>query len=130
MWYNKYLNKGFADKGRGPNLFDCWGLVQHVYKIERNIDLPSYLDSYQHTLECQAIAEKIEQEQKKWDLVNEPKEFDVIILRMNGLPMHVGIITNPNYMLHCIQGVGTVHESYNNMRWKSKVVGYARYRIS
>ena len=36
------VGKPYKIGGRGPNAFDCWGLVRYVYKELLNIELPVY----------------------------------------------------------------------------------------
>jgi probable lipoprotein NlpC len=119
----------FAEKGRDRKGFDCWGLVRDVYDKHCGISLPSYDKIYQSTVhDGKDISAKIlEQRSKEWITVTEPLEFDVIIMRMRGLPMHVGLVTRPSFMLHCHEGVGVSHENYTSARWVNRVVGFARY---
>lgn len=119
----------FADKGRGPDSFDCWGLVKAVYSKHKGIELPSYDDIYQDTIkDCAAIsANVIERTSNEWTPTDAPHEFDVVVLRMRGLPMHVGMVTKPDYMLHCHEGVGVSHERMTDARWVNRVLGFYRY---
>lgn len=42
-WVNKYLYSNYEDGARGPDKFDCWGLVRHVRHFELgHALLPSY----------------------------------------------------------------------------------------
>jgi cell wall-associated NlpC family hydrolase len=125
-WWNDYIGLPFVEKGRDERGFDCWGLVRHIYINRLDIYLPSYSESYEKVTDYSAVSEKIKKESEQWLLVDSPKEYDVILLRVNGLPMHVGIITRPNHMLHCMLNVGVIHEKYTGLRWKDKVLGYGR----
>lgn len=128
MWWNKYLGNDFAERGRGPDTFDCWGKLMLIYEKERGILLPSYIEHYESTNDREKIGETIFRErQERWVQVEQPKEFDAILLKMRGVPMHVGIVTKPGYMIHCERGVGTVHEKYDAMRWANKITGFFRY---
>ena len=130
MWWNKYLGDNFEIKGRGPDKFDCWGLVKYVYERDhpQKLILPGYDELYQNTNERENISNIIFSEKKKhWREISEPQEFDVVLLRMRGVPMHVGIVTGNGLMLHCSRGVGTSHEKYNGIRWRNKVLGFYRY---
>jgi cell wall-associated NlpC family hydrolase len=129
MWWQKYLGENFAEKGRGPDLFDCWGLLRWVYFHDHidKIVVPDYLEFYDSTNEREKLGELIDKESRAWKEVTDPKPFDCIVLRMRGVPMHVGIVTQKGYMLHCAQGVGTVHERYDSLRWVDKVLGFYRH---
>jgi cell wall-associated NlpC family hydrolase len=130
LWFGKYMNIEFAEKGRTIEGLDCWGLVQLVYKHELGIELPDYLECYETTNDRDKLAEVINKESDlywKHPKLGEEKEFDIIILNMRGVPMHVGIVTKQGYMIHCAKGINTVHENYKNMRWANKIKGFARY---
>lgn len=129
-WWNKYLPCPFKEKGRSLDGFDCWGLFKHIYKNDHpdQIILPGYEELYDNTNQREELSDVIfDQTQKHWVEYDAGNEFDAIILRMRGVPMHVGIVTKPGFMLHCVQGVGTVHETYDGTRWKNKVLGFYRY---
>lgn len=128
-WYSKYIGIPFVDKGREESGLDCWGLVRLVYKNELDIDLPDYLDYYESTNDRFATAKIVEYESNEnWIIPDDVKEFDVIILNMRGVPMHVGIVTKDKHMIHCARGIGTTHENYRTSRWKHKVEGFARWK--
>lgn len=130
MWWNKYANKKFEIKGRGPDTFDCWGLLQWIYAHDdpRGIILPGYEEFYEDTNDRDTLSQVIfEQRRERWREVTDPQQFDAILLRMRGVPMHVGVVTKPGHMIHCAYGVGTTHERFNSMRWRDKVLGFFRY---
>ena len=129
-WANKYMIIPFVEKGRSFDGADCYGLVRLIYKNELGIELPDYLGLYESTNDREKLSKIINDESsKKWLNPEKGKEkpFDVIILEMRGVPMHVGIVTKPGYMIHCAKGINTVYENYRNMRWEHKIRGFARY---
>jgi cell wall-associated NlpC family hydrolase len=127
-WYQKYLPIPFKEKGRGWDGVDCWGLPFLAYPKERNIILPDYLDVYQSTNDRDILGQTIQNERNsKWKAPEVPATFDIIILKMRGVPMHCGIVIKPGLMIHCAKDINTVIERYDSLRWKNKVVGFARY---
>jgi len=40
-WINGYMSAVYEDGGRGPNAFDCWGLVRDV--LHKYFDVPELL---------------------------------------------------------------------------------------
>lgn len=131
MWWNDYVGIPFVERGRDASGLDCWGLVKLAYEEIRGISLPSYEWVYQ---DVEADAKDISgaiinQSAMFWHNVTAPtsREFDVIIMRMRGLPMHVGLVTKPRHMLHCIEGSGTVHECFDSDKWRNRIVGFVRY---
>lgn len=131
MWWNDYVGIPFADRGRERDALDCWGLVRLVYENERGITLPSYEWVYHDVgKDCKDISAAIvDQSAAYWQPATKAgaREFDVVIIRMRGLPMHVGLVTKQGYMLHCIEGSGTVHECYEAEKWKHRIVGFVRH---
>lgn len=128
LWWNKYINIPFEEKGRTEKGADCWGLIRIIKQREEGIILPSYDDLYETTNEHSHVGKVVSSVRAAaWIDIEQPRAFDVIILKTYGVPMHVGIVTKPNYMLHCSYGIGTVHESYKTMKWKNKVCGFSRY---
>lgn len=130
MWWNKYIGAGFQIKGRGPDVFDCWGLLQWVYAHDHPARpaLPGYEEFYEDTNDRDTLSQVIfEQRQARWREVTAPQEFDAVLLRMRGVPMHVGVVTKPGHMIHCAHGIGTTHERFDSLRWRDKVLGFFRY---
>lgn len=118
----------FKDKGRGEDGADCWGFGRIIYEKELGIILPSYDDLYDHTVHKGTVSKTIiGVRDDMFETVEKPQPFDFIILRLCGLPMHIGIVTKPNFMVHCSKDVGVSHEKYNGMRWNNKILGFARY---
>lgn len=123
------MNIPFVEKGRDENGCDCWGLVRLIYKNELGIELPDYLDVYETTNDSELLSQVIKSESDAfWENVDKPEEFDVVVLNMRGVPMHVGIVTKPNHMIHCAKGINTIHEHSGTVRWKHKIVGYGRWK--
>lgn len=107
---------------------DCCGLLTQIYKNELGIELPDYLDLYENTIDHQVISKAmLFEKQSRWVDVDDPQEFDVIVLRIRNVPMHLGIVTKPKHMIHCSRGINTVHERFDGMRWKDKIIGYSRW---
>ena len=128
MWHNKYMKIPFVEKGRDENGCDCWGLVCLIYKNELGIKLKSRSEDYSDTNNVETVNGTINNERMEWEDVTKPDMFDVVILSMRGLPMHVGLMVDGKHMIHCQRGVGTCFERLDTLRWKNKVVGYSRWK--
>lgn len=132
-WWHQYLKCPFHDKGRTPAGFDCWGLLRWVYAHDHPLkhDLPDYLDCYDNTNDRDRLAKVIfEEKELQWREIKAPETpqpFDAVLVRMRGVPMHVGIVTIPGSMIHCGRGVNTTHEPYTATRWKNRILGFYRY---
>lgn len=127
-WWNKYMYIPFKEKGRDESGADCLGLMRIILKNECGIILPSYDDLYENTIHKESVSGAIDNVQKElFKTVVAPMPFDIAILRFCGLPMHIGIVTKKNFMIHCSKDIGVCHEKYTGMRWKDKIIGFVRY---
>lgn len=132
-WVGDYIGLPFLARGRGENgSYDCWGLLRHVLAEQRGINLPSLADRYDSTLVKNAaqMAQVIAHESARaWLPVTAGHEetFDVIEMRINGHPMHVGLVVARGLMLHIEDGCESVIENYHSAKWRHRVTGFWRY---
>lgn len=128
-WQKKYERVPFVERGRIMSGADCWGLVCLVYAQERGIVLPSYAEAYESTDDRARLAEIVSHEsQQGWQAVDRPQPFDVILLKMGGIPSHVGIVIDRQRMIHCQRDIGTAIEKINSIRWRDNVAGFFRWQ--
>lgn len=129
-WWHKYLQIPFKTNGRDRSGLDCWGLVWLIYQQELGIDLPSYSHLYDDTTDPAQVGMVCAEDRTAFALQIEPHQrqpFDVVLLRMRGMPMHVAICTKKQWMLHCSAGVGVSHEKIYSMRWADRLLGFYRH---
>lgn len=128
-WCAAYVGRPFAEKGRGPDGYDCWGLARGVL-IDRFgvVDLPDYGRSYAHCNDRETVARTFEAGVRDgWREVCTPRPGDVIILRLAGRPWHCGIIVAGHWMMHAQVGAGVVLERWTRDLWRNRVEGFYRY---
>ena len=110
---------------------DCWGLVKLIYERELGIILPGYEWVYSTTEDAPAISETINKEKSFGGWIQVPegkeKEFDVALIRMDGLPMHVGVVNGNKRLLHVLAGTNSSNPKYNSLAWKNRILGFYRY---
>lgn len=129
MWAAQYVGAPFKDGGRGPVNYDCWGIVQAVYRNQLGIDLPHYgeisaKDLLRVRREIAAGAAS-----EPWQQVEIPREFDVAVMR---LPAgrghgHVGVMVDPHHVLHVEQGSGAAIERTDAATIRNRIMGYWRH---
>lgn len=128
MWWKKYEKIPFKDKGRDENGCDCYGLGRLIYRNELKIELPDLLDAYDSVDDKPTLERIIEEDQKKnWIESPWPAPFDFAVIRMAGLPIHIGIVTKVGYLLHCKKDVNTLHVPYTGPRANIKVLSFNRW---
>ncbi|MGB1560812.1 MAG: C40 family peptidase [Sinimarinibacterium flocculans] len=126
-WAAWYVGMPYADKGRGPEAFDCWGLVQRIYADQFGIDLPGFENDYPHSADRMATAAVISRECGTWSRVDRPRVGDVIVLAIGGRPCHCGIAVSATTMLHTLTGTAACIESLAGLRWRHRIEGIYRH---
>lgn len=66
----------------------------------------------------------------KWEAIPSGKEqpFDIILLRILGFPMHIGVVIEKRKMIHVFKGSNTTIENYTSAQWRHRVLGFYRYK--
>jgi len=130
IWAGHYIGLRFKEHGRDISGVDCWGLVRLVLAEQFGIALPSYIREYDNTLRQDQIGALVERESQKWRIIKQGDELagDVIVMRVRGAPMHVGLVLGDKHMLHIESGINSVIEAYTKPRWVDRIVGFYRYK--
>ncbi len=130
FWAGHYIGLPFQDHGRDRSGLDCWGLVRLALAEQAGLALPSYIKAYQRSTQVEKISALIDRESKKWQAVPPGGEAcgDVIVLRVRGKPMHVGLVLGDQQMLHIECGINSVIERYTGPRWAERISGFYRYK--
>jgi cell wall-associated NlpC family hydrolase len=127
-WVRGFVGRPFAFGGRGPEAFDCWGLVRAVLADRFAIALPGYEAGYPASeADREDLAGLISRHLPDWRPAGEPAPGDVVLMRHGRHPCHVGVVVAPRLMLHAEEGTGAVLEPWDGPRWARKVVGIFRY---
>ncbi|MBN9243373.1 MAG: C40 family peptidase [Mesorhizobium sp.] len=116
-------------KGRTRDGADCWGLAMLVYREELGIDLPDHAAEYlddRDAAEIAAIAGR-EKVAGRWQKVEEPRLFDLLLFTVGGHDSHVGIYVAPGQMLHTIKGDYAKIGRYDIAPWRGRFVGAYRW---
>ena len=128
-WVAEYVGLPFADHGRTREGCDCWGLVRLVLAERFGLDLPAYAEGYATTADREAVARLVEGGKGPWQEITPGQERcgDVLLLRVMGLPCHVGLVVAPGWMLHALKGVDAALGRYGAMVWRRRVLGHYRH---
>ncbi len=130
LWAGRYIGVPFSELGRDWSGVECWGLVRLVFCDEFKVILPSFLRRYEHTRDCEAIGRLVLSEIPTWQKIESGAEQlgDVVVLRVRGQPMHVGIVLGDQSMLHVESGINSTIENYRSARWADRLFGFYRYQ--
>lgn len=128
-WAAGYIGLPFKAHGRDRAGMDCWGLVRLVLAEQFAVFAPSFSANYESTEDAATLGALITDHARLCIKVppGQEKCGDVIVLRMKGAPMHVGMVLGDNFMLHIERGVNSSMESYKNIRWRDRVYGFYEY---
>lgn len=121
--YADLIGKPFRDGARGPDAFDCWGLLQVVLRRMGHspTDFPS-----DPSLLFQAITDE-------WQAVEHASQVqpgDGILLRSPdpAYQWHVGVVISPGHFLHTVRDVNACIGRYDLQPWRRRIAGFYRYR--
>jgi len=121
-WASDYIGKPWVSMARGPDTFDCWGLIYDIYKTQYNIELAlNVIDPKNVSAYGKAINEG--KEHPEWKEYDAPQEGFVVPVSKQNLFHHVGIWLelDGGLILHCYEGGCVVAQSLHSMKtqfWK------------
>lgn len=87
-WAEWYLERPWVIGARGPDAFDCWGLIYWIYKHQYDIELPAYpgVDAKNLSLVTKMITAGAEG--SDWTQVDKPVEGCVVAMSKNTRRLH------------------------------------------
>jgi len=129
MDIKKYIGIPFKSCGRDYSGLDCWGLLRLIYREMRGIQLSSYTNEYVDARFYDKVSDVVNAHIPEWLLIERGMErpYDAVILRLRGLPIHIGMVVKPGLMIHVLAKVNTCLERYNTPMWDKRIRGFYRY---
>lgn len=92
-WVYDYLGKPWKAGARGPDCYDCFGLLYDVYRKLLAIEIaPGTAEPLCPSSALAAI--KASAGSEEWQRLKEPKEFCAVAMGRRGAVFHVGIWTD------------------------------------
>jgi len=127
--FSPYIGIEFKSCGRDRSGLDCWGLLCLIYKERLGISLPSYIDEYTDAYSYRKISDAVNTHLPEWIPIKAGSEkvFDVVIFKLRGLPIHLGMVIKPGQMIHVFSRLNTCIERYNSPLWAKRIRGIYRY---
>lgn len=120
-WLKHYVGLPFEK-------YNCWQLVCLVYLEQFAIRLPTYADEYQNYRDKDNIKKIYERELgSSWRRVSRPEFGNIIALRVEGQPWHVGMIVDKHRMLHTDCNIDSVIERFDGPLWERRIIGFYEY---
>lgn len=135
--FDKYIDIPFKHRGRDYDGCDCFGLIRLIYKEERGIDLPDYLDIDYNCFLSEEGEEHIEKIyayhlQNGWILAQPPyRIWDGLIFYASEKKVvadHIGLHIGDGKFVHTSAFLGISLVGKLEGIWKSRLYGAARWR--
>lgn len=125
------IGKPWANKGRGPDVYDCWGLAMEVCaRFGRAI--PDYginalaAQMINKTYAC--LLGDAEIGAGPWDIIFRPEPGDIVAFKnADSIVSHVGVFLGNGLFTHVQADIRVSIERVNAIEWKNRVAGYYRY---
>ncbi len=122
--WNQWVGLPFRARGRGPDKFDCYGLIRAVLLDARGMTLPAFLD------DGVPIDQEAHDHLERWVRVDVPHpiQFDILCFRMPNRLSHLGLaVDNVGLFLHLMMGGNSLVERLRISSWRCKLTGVYRY---
>ena len=129
-WVADYVGVPYRMLGRSRDGADCWGLVRLVYADRLGIALPAYDGrGFRGRASVPDVARLVADARGAWREVPEVAAAppDLVLLRVHGQPVHVGLLVAPGIMLHSLAGHDSAVERLDSLAWARRVIGYGRW---
>lgn len=119
-WVEGLIGKPWVAGGRGPDKFDCWGLVTWVYNHVLNIELPQvpFIDPKDVSQVARQIAKASICGQ--WERLAKPEALCVIPMSTARAFHHVGLFLpiDGGTVLHAFDKANVIAQTFPSLRAK------------
>jgi len=126
--WSGFVGIPYQPHGRDRAGCDCWGLVRIIYAEAYGIELPAYAGDYPCEAERARVAGLVSARSAAppWSAVDVARRGDLLVLRVNGLPSHVGVALDDRRMLHARTQQSEV-ERFDGGAWRRRIAGVYRH---
>jgi len=122
------IGKPFKDGGRGPEAYDCWGVVLEVF-ARFGIELPDYKIC---AFEAAKINEQIDACRNQWEPVEHPATKDaplLVVIRNDPVFCnHTGVYAGYGKFIHILNKTHVIIDRLDHPLWRKRIEGLYRWR--
>lgn len=103
--------------------FDCFQLYRLFQQKLNGIEIPKHF--YGDPLDVDHISQVVKDNKISYKRIQKPALGDIILLRVFGVPSHIGIYLDQDRFLHTQKQTGSIVEKLN--KWEKRIIGFYRY---
>lgn len=118
MNLDDYIGLPYREGARGPDAYDCWGIVAEVLRAARGWSLPDWYQSAPGPQAAsRAISAAVEGEVAggRSVRVDAPEDYDIAVVGSGTRPHHVGVYIHGG-VLHASRGLGSTWHQLGRFR--------------
>lgn len=125
MDIRQYIGIPYQPHGNPPESADCWTFVRWVSDEEFGNPLPEYFYTAETVREfaIDNIVQQRLQLGEVWVEKDKPDEGDVLVFKVKGYDLHVGIYIGNNYFMHSFPGRNSTIEELTDINWRHRLTG-------
>ena len=125
-WVNDWVCKTYEHNGRGPDVFDCWGLLRAVYHERTGIALPEWTIDNPARANVSRIITSHRDKGHAME-VSQPQDLDIVMVAKASKCFHVGLYIAGG-VLHSSKSLGSsTYERLNDFIAVSGTVRFYRW---
>lgn len=114
----------FEYGGRGPDSYDCYGLVMECFRRFHGVELPEMRWCRNFAKNAVYMREEAERS-GRWVRLDEPRVGAVCLMNVRGFGAHVGFLHKPHWFLHTLEETGVYQARIYPHR--NQMMGYYEY---
>ena len=117
-WATDLIGQPYQRGATGPDAFDCWGLVRHVFTTVHGINMPVVAVDDASADNVHAIREAARVSGWRPCADDEPAADDIVLMQGIEGP-HVGVMVQANgalLLLHCLERVGVCAQPLTDLQ--------------
>lgn len=118
--FSDLIGVPFAYGGRGPDAYDCYGLLRKLY-ADDGVEIPDYLSPTDGARITALMLGQVH----LWRELSKPHPGCAILFRIPG-NMHVAYYIGDDWFIHTWEGSGGVTKERLS-QWRHRVVGFYEY---
>lgn len=118
MNLNDFVGLPYREGARGPDAFDCYGLIAAVLKAARGVSLPDfYQDAPGPQSASRAISAALAGEVSggRSVKVETPQDYDIAVVGSTARPHHVGVVIDGG-VLHASRAFGSAWHPFSRFQ--------------